>query len=144
MVYLVGCFHFWGMLRASLTWHFAEIQPQEWFCFSCSSASLPLLKVGLDKQNNVSVVIPCFWEHLNHCGSSVTWFSVLEAHTLRGRVKEQLSLPMDAATISDSSLSLSYLICWCVSLPISPLDMMFNHRPDYFGDIINFMRCFLC
>lgn len=71
--------------------------------------------------------------------SSVTWFSVLEAHALRGRVKEQLSLPMDAATISDSSLSLSYLIRWCVSLPISPLDMMFNHRPDYFGDIINFM-----
>lgn len=82
--------------------HFAEIQPQESLCFSCSSVSLLLLKVGLDKQNNVSVVIPDFWECLSHCGNSETWFSVLEAHTLRGRVKEQLSY----AIISDSSPSL--------------------------------------
>jgi len=42
------------------------------------------LKVGLEKQNDASAVIPDFWECLYGCGNSMISFSVLQAHTLRG------------------------------------------------------------
>lgn len=139
MIYLAGCFHFWGMLRASLMWHTTEIQPQELFCFSYSSASLLLIKVGLDKHNNVSVVIPDSGNVSTTVGTqwlgSVFWKHISWGEGWRSSYHCLWILLQ----------SLIPVLHWVTSSPdlsACPLDMMFNHQPDYFGDINNCLWIF--
>lgn len=135
---LSSCFHFSGMLRTSLMWYFPEwtgIQPQESFCFTCSSAPLLLLKVGLDRMillqwsqtyGNISTIVGTQW-----------FYSVFLKHIPWGvRVKEQLSLLVDTTMISDFCLLLSCLIHCSVGLPIRRTWHIINC-------IINYIQCFL-